>query len=70
MIYDRCPNCSRAMTFHAITTARGVWRRWVECTSDECKTFMSADEKGMEVYVGTAAPPKAALSREVPREGR
>ena len=60
MIYDRCPKCGKPMKFHAITVARGEWRRWVECT---CGTHMSSDDAGLSVYIGDAPPPKNILAR-------
>ena len=60
MKYDRCPECRRTMDFHAITVARGEWRRWLEC---HCGTYVSADAVGGNVYVGKSMPPKNILAR-------
>lgn len=66
---DTCPSCRGQMTFHAITTAKGVWRRWVEC--QKCSHYVSADAHGGDVYVGKSMPPKAALAKNevTPDEG-
>ena len=49
------------MTFHAITSVRGVWRRWMECQRDEL--FVHADQFGANAVVVKSAPPKNALAK-------
>jgi len=58
MIYDRCPSCKAALYFHAITSVKGEWRRWMECP--KCGLLTCANEYGM-LAASTRQPPKHVL---------
>lgn len=49
------------MHFCAITSIKGVWRRWLECTA--CQTFVHMNQFGEDVFTTKQAPPKNALAR-------
>lgn len=67
MTLERCPTCRGPMVFHAITTGKNGWRRWVECLKcSEAKnvvSFVSMTEHGdVDVAISTP-PPKSMLAR-------
>lgn len=59
--YDRCPDCRGPMSFHAITSVKGVWRRWLECS--KCQVYVHTDQFGTNAFKVKSAPPKNALAR-------
>lgn len=62
LMYDRCPKCSTAMAFHAITAVRGEWRRWVECY--RCGTLTAMMEYGTITTVTNKPPDRKELARD------